>query len=78
VFPGGETPEGLIDMTGNTWDWTGSKYQPYPYDTADGRVVRGGAWYISQANARAAVRYTDAPGLRSYYLGFRLACSSPI
>ncbi|MER2603520.1 MAG: SUMF1/EgtB/PvdO family nonheme iron enzyme, partial [Candidatus Competibacter phosphatis] len=37
VFPGGETPEGLIDLTGNTWDWTGSKYQPYPYDAADGR-----------------------------------------
>ena len=32
VFPGGETPEGLVDMTGNTWDWTGSFYRPYPYE----------------------------------------------
>ncbi|MDZ7621769.1 MAG: SUMF1/EgtB/PvdO family nonheme iron enzyme [Candidatus Competibacteraceae bacterium] len=53
VFPGGETPDGLIDLTGNTWDWTGSLYQPYPYLAADGwedpagdarRVVRGGSW----------------------------------
>ena len=30
VFPGGETPDGLIDMAGNTWDWTSSLFQPYP------------------------------------------------
>ena len=54
AFPGGQTPEGLVDMTGNTWDWTSSLYTPYPYDAADGReapgapgarrVVRGGSW----------------------------------
>ena len=37
VFPGGKTPAGLVDMTGNTWDWTSSLYTTYPYDTADGR-----------------------------------------
>lgn len=37
VFPGGETPEGLIDLTGNTWDWTSSLFQPYPYIADDGR-----------------------------------------
>jgi formylglycine-generating enzyme required for sulfatase activity/DNA-binding SARP family transcriptional activator len=45
VFPEGDTPEGLSDMTGNTWDWTASLWGDdtetpafgYPYDSADGR-----------------------------------------
>lgn len=87
VFPGGETPEGLIDLTGNTWDWTGSLYQPYPSVPADGRedpagdarrVVHGGAWYVDLTYARAACRNDFAPGGRSGSLGFRLARASPI
>ncbi|MDS4032043.1 MAG: SUMF1/EgtB/PvdO family nonheme iron enzyme [Candidatus Contendobacter sp.] len=87
VFPGGETPDGLIDMTGNTWDWTGSLDQPYPYLAADGRedpagdarrVVRGGAWFFLQSVARAASRYFSAPDYRLFSLGFRLARASPI
>ena len=87
VFPGGETPEGLVDMTGNTWDWTGSLYQPYPYVTADGRedpagdarrVVRGGSWYVDPAFARAAYRNDFAPVDRDNNIGFRLFCASPI
>jgi len=87
VFSGGETPDGLTDLTGNTWDWTGSLYQPYPYVTDDGRenpavearrVVRGGSWYITLTSARAAVRGYHAPDLRYYDFGFRVLCSSPI
>jgi formylglycine-generating enzyme required for sulfatase activity len=90
VFPGGETPEGLVDMTGNTWDWTSSLYTPYPYDAADGReapsppgagrVVRGGSWCLVQDYARASFRddLADlAPGLRYSYLGLRVVRSSP-
>ena len=74
VFPGGETPEGLVDMTGNTWDWTSSRYMDYPYNAADGRedpvtpgarrVVRGGSWGVAQVYARAASRGGLDPGLR--------------
>jgi formylglycine-generating enzyme required for sulfatase activity len=87
VFPGGETPEGLIDLTGNTWDWTSSLRQAYPYAADDGRedpaaegrrVVRGGSWHYLQSFARAASRFALAPDNRYYSIGFRLACSSPI
>jgi formylglycine-generating enzyme required for sulfatase activity len=87
VFPGGQTPEGLVDMTGNTWDWTSSLYTSYPYDAADGRetpspsgarrVVRGGSWGSGQAFARASYRLDDASGDRYDFLGLRVARSSP-
>ena len=87
VFPGGQTPEGLVDMTGNTWDWTSSLYTPYPYDAADGReapsppgarrVVRGGSWHDDQDYARASYRLDFAPDDRCYNLGLRVVRSSP-
>ncbi len=86
VFPGGETPEGVVDLTGNTWDWTGSLYQPYPYNAADGRedpaadgrrVVRGGAWSGTAIDARAAARARCHPGNRSFNLGARVVVGPP-
>jgi formylglycine-generating enzyme required for sulfatase activity len=87
VFPGSKTPTGLVDMTGNIWDWTSSLYTPYPYDAADGReapsppgarrVVRGGSWDLGQDSARASCRSVSAPDLRSYLVGLRVVRSSP-
>jgi len=88
VFPGGATPEeGLVDMTGNTWEWTSSRYMVYPYNAADGReepvtlsarrVVRGGPWSDDQVRARAVHRGCYAPGFRYVSLGLRVARSSP-
>jgi formylglycine-generating enzyme required for sulfatase activity len=45
VFPGGDTPEGISDMTGNVNGWTSSLYGrdneapefSYPYRASDGR-----------------------------------------
>jgi formylglycine-generating enzyme required for sulfatase activity len=85
VFPGGETPEGVVDMTGNTWDWTSSLYQPYPYQAEDGRedaaasarrVVRGGSWFDAGNLSRARFRVHYVPAFRIDVLGLRVVGSS--
>jgi formylglycine-generating enzyme required for sulfatase activity len=75
---------GLYDMIGNVEEWTqdcGS--ESYFGAPADGspwikgdcgqRAMRGGSWYSTPVDARAAYRNGDVPGGRSHYLGFRLA-----
>jgi formylglycine-generating enzyme required for sulfatase activity len=88
VFPGGDTPQGLADMTGNVWEWTSSLYRPYLYDAKDGRedpetanvrrVLRGGSWLDGQRGSRCAYRDYGHPGDRDDVVGFRLVRVSPI
>jgi formylglycine-generating enzyme required for sulfatase activity len=71
VFPEGETPEGLAEMTGSVWEWTSSLYRPYHYRADDGRedaenagdprVLRGGSWSSLRVSCRCAYRYGDSP-----------------
>jgi formylglycine-generating enzyme required for sulfatase activity len=88
VFPGGDTPEGLVDISGNVYEWTSSAFHPYPYaadakredpEQADARrVLRGGSWFNSRVFARCACRLHYDPGYRNYDVGLRLVCVSPI
>jgi len=85
VFPSGDTPEGLVDMSGNVWEWTSSAYHSYPY-AADARreepeqagarrVQRGGSWDILHHHARCVFRNYDDPCYRGSVVGLRLACT---
>jgi formylglycine-generating enzyme required for sulfatase activity len=63
----GATPEGIVHLVGNVWEWTVDWYQPYTAPTCWGdevrqdpvcrdeitrqRAVRGGSWYVSLASA---------------------------
>jgi len=77
-----ECPFGLSDMSGNVWELTRSRYQPYPYDESDDRqdptadalwIMRGGHFGDPERNVRAAVRGGIDPGARRPFVGFRVA-----
>ena len=72
---------GLLDMSGNVWEWTRSPYQPYPFDPSDDRkdlqsdalwVMRGGSFGDAERNVRAAIRGGADPGARRAFIGFRV------
>jgi formylglycine-generating enzyme required for sulfatase activity len=74
---------GLYDMYGNVWEWTESKYRPYPFQPTDGRedlqptdvrVLRGGSWESATRACRASYRRRVTPDPRSS--GFRVALDS--
>ena len=79
--PQGDSPYGLADMAGNTWEWTSTIYKAYPYDATDGRedaasrevrVLRGGAYYFEAKFMRSAGRATDKPDTHNDLDGFRV------
>jgi formylglycine-generating enzyme len=83
-YPAGASPCGALDMAGNVWEWTGSLYGPYPYQSEDGcnspdgeglRVVRGGSWSGNLRTARCAYRRRDVPGYFDSLIGFRVVVS---
>jgi formylglycine-generating enzyme required for sulfatase activity/nucleoside 2-deoxyribosyltransferase len=66
--PEGATPEGLMDMAGNAWEWVESQRTDGDYS----RVVRGGSWGINPRSLRCAYRLDVPPEDRGSYVGFRV------
>jgi len=80
-FPGGASPYGLEELSGNVWEWTRSKYKGYPYSSKDGReewagdslrVLRGGSCVDGDYYVRCAARVRGVPGDRLNGGGFRV------
>lgn len=90
-FPGGASPYGVEETSGNVWEWTRSVWGDYPYPTErEGRtqregmqesgdrprVLRGGAFSSADYNVRCAVRLKNFPNyLRDGNVGFRVVVS---
>jgi formylglycine-generating enzyme required for sulfatase activity len=80
---GGDTPEGVVDMVGNVWEWTNTLYRPYPYDPDDGRESRQaagfrvlrGASFLNDANVAHCLSRLDGDFRFFNNVGFRCAVS---
>lgn len=74
AYPAGATPEGLMDMAGNVWEWMDNKYGLKEYPGA--RALRGGSWDNTSEYLRCAARSSNRPDVRWNYVGFRVVCAA--
>jgi len=74
---------GSAEMAGNLWEWTLSQYQPYPYNSDDGRedvidtitprVLRGGSFDNQGDEIYTTNRFASSPDIAHTTFGFRCA-----
>jgi iron(II)-dependent oxidoreductase len=84
--PGGASPDGVLGLVGDVWEWTTSPFGGYPGFGAfpyreysevffgdEYRVLRGGSWATHPSACRATFRNWDYPIRRQIFAGFRCA-----
>ena len=71
---------GLLDMTGNVWEWTGDSFGTYPWPATGSlsKVYRGGSW-SRRFNKwmRTQLRNRFPPKSQGSHLGMRCALTPP-
>ena len=72
---------GLFDTLGTVWEWTSSRYAPYPVEPGDGRdgvdspgprVLRGGSYLTPIQEIGCGVRRAEARDYAAPDVGFRI------
>ena len=71
AYPAGATPEGLMDMAGNVWEWMQNLYGEGAYRRA-ARALRGGSWLNSIEHLCCTARLDYHAGVPWDSFGFRV------
>jgi formylglycine-generating enzyme required for sulfatase activity len=79
-FPGGASPYGCLDMSGNDWEWCATKWRNDYKDVLEDnspegkgpRVLRGGSFLNNEWDLRCSYRNRFDPYARDVSLGFRV------
>ncbi|MFO0749957.1 MAG: formylglycine-generating enzyme family protein [Myxococcota bacterium] len=91
AFPGGASPYGALEMTGNVMEWTSDWFAPYPAShqtnpqgpaqggpgVANGVTLRSSVWNESISYARCSRRTNQPPAVQDSTIGFRCCRSLP-
>ncbi|MCE7987773.1 MAG: hypothetical protein DYG89_41950 [Caldilinea sp. CFX5] len=86
-YPEGAGPLGIVDLSGNVWEWVSTLDALYPYDATDGRedqeatgkrVARGGSFYYTQYQIRCAARTGFTPDTANQHIGLRVVIDQPV
>jgi iron(II)-dependent oxidoreductase len=86
AYPAGASAYGVEQLVGDVWEWTSSRFEPWPGFTTfpyaeysevffggDYRVLRGGSWATHPTAVRTTFRNWDLPVRRQIFAGFRTA-----
>ncbi len=79
MYPQGATQEGVLDMSGNVWEWTLNEYgvgENLDLSRLARRVVRGGSW--KHSSAKATIRQHFSAVERHPFIGFRVCTTSRV
>lgn len=81
-FPAGASPEGVLDMSGNVFEWCADWYAGDYYQQGDvsenkqksgAKVSRGGSFGFNLRYARCEYRFVNRPDYGYFDLSFRVA-----
>jgi formylglycine-generating enzyme required for sulfatase activity len=75
MYPLGESPSGIHDLSGNVWEWCLNEYHDPDHVQEGGRAsraLRSGSWYDNHDDARFVRRYNLNPLNRDEGYGFRV------